>query len=201
MRLFLVTLIPFAAAFTTNIHEARIQTKLELGRRDAVYQGAAVLAGIAGFGLPQISMAAQGFDKWINTEKIPKGGKLDLNNAFADDYNNLKDMDPSAANKLASNAPYKSVKDIYKIKNLSDRDVKMFKNNESIFTVNPYDSKRGQFVSERGQGQYGSGRGQFRSYKDQVSERGWGQGQYGSERGQYGSEREFMEKKGSRMSS
>jgi hypothetical protein len=133
-------------------------------------------------------------------------------------------MDPSAANKLASNGPYKTVKDIYKIKNLSgtshvafcskdssnlrltpfffsDRDVKMFKNNESIFTVNPYDSKRGQFVSERGQGQYGSGRGQFRSYKDQVSERGWGQGQYGSERGQYGSEREFMEKKGSRMSS
>jgi hypothetical protein len=124
-------------------------------------------------------------------------------------------MDPSAANKLASNAPYKSVKDIYKIKNLSgtshvafcskdssnlrltpfffsDRDVKMFKNNESIFTVNPYDSKRGQFVSERGQ---------FRSYKDQVSERGWGQGQYDSKRGQYGSEREFMEKKGSRMSS
>jgi hypothetical protein len=124
-------------------------------------------------------------------------------------------MDPSAANKLASNGPYKTVKDIYKIKNLSgtshvafcskdssnlrltpfffsDRDVKMFKNNESIFTVNPYDSKRGQFVSERGQ---------FRSYKDQVSERGWGQGQYGSERGQYGSEREFMEKKGSRMSS
>ena len=134
-------------------------------------------------------------------------------------------MDPSAANKLASNAPYKTVKDIYKIKNLSgtshvafcskdsrnlrltpfffsDRDVKMFKNNESIFTVTPYDSKRGQFVSERGQDQYGSGRAQSRSYKDQfVSERGWGQGQYGSARGQYGSESEFMEKKGSRTTS
>ena len=86
MRLFLLTLVPFAAAFTTNIHEARIQTKLGLGRRDAAFQGAAVLASIAGFGLPQISMATQGFDKWIDTAKIPKGGKLDLNNAFVVRY-------------------------------------------------------------------------------------------------------------------
>lgn len=37
------------------------------------------------------------------------------------DYKNLKGMYPSAAEKLASNGPYNSVKDIYKIKDLTGK--------------------------------------------------------------------------------
>ena len=35
------------------------------------------------------------------------------------DYKSLKGMYPSAAEKLASNGPYKSVQDIYRIKDLT----------------------------------------------------------------------------------
>jgi len=46
-------------------------------------------------------------------------------------------MFPTAAGKIASHGPYKTVKDIYKIEGLKESDVKLFKKYESNFTVNP----------------------------------------------------------------
>jgi photosystem II PsbU protein len=46
-------------------------------------------------------------------------------------------MYPHAAGKIASNGPYVSVKDIYKIPGLTDNDIKLFKKYEREFTVNP----------------------------------------------------------------
>lgn len=44
---------------------------------------------------------------------------------------------PHVAGKLASNGPYSSVKDMYKIKGLTSRDIAIMKKYESEFTVNP----------------------------------------------------------------
>jgi len=46
-------------------------------------------------------------------------------------------MYPTAAGKIASNGPYPSVADIYKIPNLTENDKKMFKKYESELTANP----------------------------------------------------------------
>ena len=46
-------------------------------------------------------------------------------------------MFPHAAGKLASNGPYKKVKDIYNIEGLSSQDIQLFKQYEKKFTVNP----------------------------------------------------------------
>lgn len=46
-------------------------------------------------------------------------------------------MFPHAAGKLASNGPYTSVKEIYKIPGLTEHDVQVFKKYEKYFTANP----------------------------------------------------------------
>lgn len=46
-------------------------------------------------------------------------------------------MFPHAAGKLASNGPYKTVKDIYKIQGLTERDKQLFRQYEREFTTNP----------------------------------------------------------------
>jgi photosystem II PsbU protein len=46
-------------------------------------------------------------------------------------------MYPASAGKIASNGPYASVKDIYKIEGLTENDKKNFKKYERYFTVNP----------------------------------------------------------------
>ena len=53
------------------------------------------------------------------------------------DYKTMPGMFPHAAGKLASNGPYRKVKDIYKIEHLSDHEVNMFRKYENMFTVNP----------------------------------------------------------------
>lgn len=46
-------------------------------------------------------------------------------------------MFPTAAGKIASNGPYDSVKDIYKIPGLTKSDISLFKKYEKEFTVHP----------------------------------------------------------------
>jgi len=45
-------------------------------------------------------------------------------------------MYPKVAGKIASNGPYQTVKDMYKIDGLDDRDIKLMKKYEQYFTVN-----------------------------------------------------------------
>lgn len=49
----------------------------------------------------------------------------------------FRGMYPRAAGLIASNGPYNDVKDIYKIKGLTDTDKKIFKQYEKEFMVNP----------------------------------------------------------------
>jgi len=53
------------------------------------------------------------------------------------DYKVLPGFFPHAAGKIASNGPYNSVQDIYKIEGLTANDKKLFKKYERAFTVNP----------------------------------------------------------------
>lgn len=46
-------------------------------------------------------------------------------------------MFPHAAGKIASNGPYRTVKDIYRITGLTDHDKEVFKKYEKAFTCNP----------------------------------------------------------------
>jgi photosystem II PsbU protein len=46
-------------------------------------------------------------------------------------------MFPTTAGKIASHGPYTSVKDIYKIDNLTSRDKDVLKKYEKYFIVNP----------------------------------------------------------------
>ena len=54
-----------------------------------------------------------------------------------DEYKNFPGMYPHAAGKIASNGPYDTVKDIYKIEGLTSNDVALFKKYDKNFTVNP----------------------------------------------------------------
>ena len=51
-------------------------------------------------------------------------------------FHSNRGMYPSAAGKIASNGPYQSVKDIYKIPGLTENDKKMFKKYEKDLTAN-----------------------------------------------------------------
>ena len=53
------------------------------------------------------------------------------------EYMSLQGMFPHAAGKIASNGPYQSVSEIYKIPELTDHDREMFKKYEHLFAVNP----------------------------------------------------------------
>ncbi len=58
-------------------------------------------------------------------------------------------MYPRAAGKIASNGPYTSVKDIYKIKGLNNRDVELFKSYEKMFEVLPPGRMFGERLNAR----------------------------------------------------
>jgi len=123
-------------AFVPAIQQKRTTTELAVHRRD-------VLAGFAGLVLmPGIASAGSTFffDEKIEQVYEPSqqatGGKVDLNNAFVDEYMQFPGMYPRVAGKIASNGPYDSVKDMYKIEGLTDRDKSVMKKYESAFTVN-----------------------------------------------------------------
>mmetsp|Transcript_14142 Transcript_14142/g.21590 ORF Transcript_14142/g.21590 Transcript_14142/m.21590 type:complete len:141 (-) Transcript_14142:82-504(-) len=107
-----------------------------LSRRDACF--GAIAFGV-GTTTPEIANAfSQQLDDYIvEPAQQATDGKLDLNAAFVGEYTKLRGMYPHAAGKIASNGPFYSVKDIYRIPGLTDNDKKMFKLYEREFTVNP----------------------------------------------------------------
>jgi photosystem II PsbU protein len=58
-------------------------------------------------------------------------------------------MFPHAAGKLASSGPFTSVKEIYKIKGLTENDKRVFRKYESEFTVNPPGRQFGERINAR----------------------------------------------------
>lgn len=141
--LFLTITIPFVAAFAPSVqNEKRAQTKLDVTRRDILVNGAAV-AAIAAFPEASVAFSQQLDDHLTEPTQMYTGGKYDLNSAYVvslwllngcndciydsiqlipfrntnekGDYMDLRGMYPTVAGKIASNGPYKTVKDMYKI--------------------------------------------------------------------------------------
>lgn len=137
MRFTILTLIPVVTAFAPNLHSTpRHETQLKISRRDAVLTGAA-LAGLAFSPKSAAAFSQQMPDNWTEPTQMPTAGRLDLNSAYVGDYKQLRGMFPTTAGKIASNGPYKTVKDVYKIEGLTSRDIDLLKKYEKQLTVNP----------------------------------------------------------------
>ncbi|CAJ1954776.1 unnamed protein product [Cylindrotheca closterium] len=142
LPLFLVSLLPsLVSSFSTNrMMEQKIRpaSQLEVSRRHTLELLTAGIAGAAGLlAFPELSNAfSQQLDDFAyEPQQQATDGKFDLNSAFVGDYKELRGMFPSAAGKIASHGPYEKVKDIYKIPNLTEHDIAMFKKYQSEFTV------------------------------------------------------------------
>lgn len=141
MKLSLVLcLIPAIAAFAPVQKPVRTSSKLEATTRRDVLLG--IAAATAAAAQPALAKQAGIGSDWgfIDDEVVaaqqPTGDRVDVNNAAINEYMQFRGMYPSAAGKIASNGPYQSVKDIYKIPGLSENDKKMFKKYEKDLTAN-----------------------------------------------------------------
>ena len=54
-------------------------------------------------------------------------GKIDVNNALVTDYKRMPGMYPHAAGLIASNGPYNSVADLFKLEGATTHDKELFK--------------------------------------------------------------------------
>jgi len=138
----LFALFASASAFAPIAHKAKVSTtSLTAERRDVISTMAVAMLAVTG--LPELANAKGSSTFFFEDEKVREpsqqatGGKLDINSAFVGDYKALPGMFPHAAGKLASNGPYTSVADIYKIKGLTANDIKLFKKYEKYLTANP----------------------------------------------------------------
>jgi len=64
-------------------------------------------------------------------------GKTDINNSPVADYMRYPGMYPTIAGKISTNGPYKSVKDVYKVKLLTKEEKAKIKKYEKQLTVTP----------------------------------------------------------------
>ena len=65
------------------------------------------------------------------------------------EYKSFPGMYPHAAGLIASNGPYNTVKDIFKIKEANSNDIAMFKKYEKEFMVNPPGRMFDERINER----------------------------------------------------
>lgn len=132
--IFLLSFAAWAAAFAPVQRVVKKSSQLDMvSRRDAI---GTIMAGIM---IPQVAHAfSQQLDDYAyEPQQQATDGKWDLNSVFVGDYKYFPGMFPTSAGKIASNGPYKKVKDIYKIPGLTENDIKNFKKYEQYFTVNP----------------------------------------------------------------
>jgi len=64
-------------------------------------------------------------------------GKLDLNNALVTDYKKLPGMYPHAAGLIASNGPYNSVNDVFRLAGATKSDKMLFRKYKRSFVALP----------------------------------------------------------------
>jgi photosystem II PsbU protein len=139
---FILCLIPAVEAFAPLQKPAcGTSTKLDATRRD-VLLGIAAATTAAAAAQPAVAKQAGIGSDWgfiddeIVSAQQPTGDRVDINNAAINEYMQFRGMYPSAAGKIASNGPYGSVKDIYKIPGLTENDKKVFKMYEKDLTAN-----------------------------------------------------------------
>ena len=147
MRLFIIaTAMSIATAFApTPAFKTKVvvsPTELAVSRRDVILTGLLTAAApMAANAKQKRAMGASTtfFDDSLVNEPAQQhtGDKLDINSAFVDEYKAFPGFFPHAAGQIASNGPYKSVKDIYKIDGLTENDKAVFKKYEGELSVNP----------------------------------------------------------------
>merc|ERR1719384_2707636 len=118
-----------AAAFAPNAQPAA-QTALnaESDRRAFLGAAAAISAAV-------IPAAANAVVDYENVAYLGGGSIVDVNNANVRAYLRLPGMYPSAAGKIVSHGPYKSVADIYNIPGLTSAEKDVIKKYENRFTA------------------------------------------------------------------
>merc|ERR1712174_102711 len=98
-------------------------------RREFVASAAtAIFAGVP---------AANAIRDYENIGYLGGGDKVDINNANVRVYLKFPGMYPTVGGKIASNGPYASVADVYKIKGLSGKEQEIIKKYESSFVAKP----------------------------------------------------------------
>ena len=105
----------------------RASTALAAERREFL---SAAVAAAAGLAVPGAALAVRDYE---NVAYLGGSDIIDVNNANVRAYLKLPGMYPTVAGKIASNGPYSSVSDIYKV--LSDKEKDVAKKYESRFTA------------------------------------------------------------------
>mmetsp|Transcript_8734 Transcript_8734/g.15809 ORF Transcript_8734/g.15809 Transcript_8734/m.15809 type:complete len:179 (+) Transcript_8734:158-694(+) len=130
------------SAFSPVQHQQRLTTTTELSATEVDRR--TVLANVAFAALslgsaPATSLALDTIpaDNEIIKEQRTVVGKLDVNNAAVADYMKYPGMYPSIGGKIANGGPFKSVRDVYKIKGLTKVEIAKIKEYESDLTATP----------------------------------------------------------------
>ena len=129
------SLFPFSAvaAFVAPNTAQTSSTALNAeGRREFLSAAAVAAAGLATF-----APAANAIRDYDNIGYLGGGKTIDVNNANVRAYLKLPGVYPSAAGKIASNGPYKSVSEIYNIPGMSGKEKDAIKKFESRLTALP----------------------------------------------------------------
>lgn len=119
-----------AAAFAPNAQPAA-QTALNAEAADR----RSFLGAAAAFGAAAIPAAASARVDYENVAYLGGGATVDVNNANVRAYLRLPGMYPSAAGKIVTHGPYKSVGDIYNIPGLTSAEKEVIKKYESKFVA------------------------------------------------------------------
>lgn len=136
-------LLGAAVAFAPTMKLKSATKNLSTTRRQALHKGAAFLGATAFLASPKPTFAGslEVNNPIPDNEYVPsqqaKSDKIDLNSAFVGDYKKLKGFFPHAAGMVASNGPYYSVQDLYKIPGITENDKKLFKKYENEFVALP----------------------------------------------------------------
>mmetsp|Transcript_52555 Transcript_52555/g.111628 ORF Transcript_52555/g.111628 Transcript_52555/m.111628 type:complete len:148 (+) Transcript_52555:395-838(+) len=129
MHLHILVSCSSAAAFAPNAQPAA-QTALSAESDRRAFLGAA-----AAFGAAAIPAAANAVVDYENIAYLGGSGVVDLNNANVRAYIRMPGMYPSAAGKIVSHGPYKTVSEVYNIPGLTAAEKDVIKKYESRFTT------------------------------------------------------------------
>lgn len=149
MKLFaLMTILPAVLAFPPTVSQHRTNVKLGMTtRRDAITEitsGLLIAATTAVTVQPVMAenvvaepLKGLPADNEIVKEQRTVTDKLDINNAPVADYMQYPGMYPKIGGKIANGGPFGSVKEVYKLKGLSNDEIKQIKKYESKLTATP----------------------------------------------------------------
>jgi len=139
-----ITIVPAVLAFAP-IPLARVHSDVKLDmatRRDVLSEILAAAAAVTAQPAMAETVVVEPLkgiptDNEVLKEQRTVTDKLDINNAPVADYMQFPGLYPKIGGKIANGGPYGSVKDVYKLKTLSEDEIKQIKKYESKLTATP----------------------------------------------------------------